>query len=171
MLCRKCGKHNATSHIRQTINGQTTELYLCADCAREMGFDHLFTPTSFDFDDLFGAFFGNNLLKGSATPAPSTKRCPECGASFYEISKSGRMGCPACYRSFSEELMPSIARIHGATTHTGNHPQGPEETIEITAEPSPIDRMKEELSAAIETQNFEEAARLRDEIRRLEGAE
>ena len=85
MICQACGKNTATTHIKTTVNGKLTEIYLCPDCAREQGYAHL-------FDDWGFSSLMSGLL-GAAAPQRQVQKCPSCGQSFEEISRSGKIGC------------------------------------------------------------------------------
>jgi protein arginine kinase activator len=94
--------------------------------------------------------------------------------SFAEISKTGRVGCGNCYKIFGKELMPTLVRIHGRSTHVGKGVQ----TVDGITDKAPnsqetaenkVDTLKKELQKAIETEEYEKAAELRDQIRRAEG--
>ena len=101
-------------------------------------------------------------------------RCPTCGASFEEITQSGKIGCADCYRTFRSQLMPVIQRIHGTTRHKGKVPGGSALRITggqhqmVTVQESPLEEKKRLLKQAIEKQDFEQAAVLRDEIKEME---
>lgn len=168
MLCQNCGKNPATTHIKTVVNGALAEYDLCTECAREKGYTNFFKDLQFDFGSLMGGFIGGH------TAQSNVHRCPKCGASFAEITESGKIGCAECYRFFRDKLMPTISRIHGTARHKGKVPGTAalrivEPAGKMTVLPQPeIDRLKKELTKAIEVQNFERAAELRDEIRELE---
>lgn len=181
MICQSCGKRQAVTQIKTNINGVVSEYNLCPECAKKMGYQ-----TGADFynpflslDSLLGSFFGKDKIADSVT------RCPVCGASFQEISQSGKVGCAECYRVFHDQLLPSVQRIHGNTCHNGKVPTGmsmqvaPQVNLTVSKEPpkeeTPEERkvreLKEKLKEAIASQNFEEAAVLRDQIKELEKQE
>lgn len=165
MLCQKCKKNEANTHVKSVVNGQYEEYMLCSQCAKEMGYTNLFSDMNSDFNSILGSFFSNAL------PARSeTTRCESCGSTYHVIAKSGRVGCADCYSLFLSELMPSIRRIHGNTTHCGKRPNliNDDHVVEKADDKAEIDNLKEELQKAIEEQNFELAAKLRDEIREME---
>lgn len=171
MLCQNCGKNPATTHIKTIVNGKLTEYDLCSECAREMGYNNFFKEMDFGFGNLLGGFIGAPAVKGK------TVRCPKCGASFEEITESGKIGCMECYRVFHDRLLPTIHRIHGTAKHKGKIPGTaalrivePAGKIAVV-ETSPLDEKRAELKAAIEKQDFERAAVLRDEIREMEKGE
>ena len=171
MLCQNCGKNPATTHIKTIVNGKLTEYDLCSECAREMGYNNFFKEMDFGFGNLLGGFIGAPAVKGK------TVRCPKCGASFEEIPESGKIGCMEWYRGFHARLLPTIHRIHGTAKHKGKIPGTaalrivePAGKIAVV-ETSPLDKKRAELKAAIEKQDFERAAVLRDEIREMEKGE
>ena len=171
MMCQHCGKNPATTHIKTIVNGTLTEYDLCSECAKEKGYTNFFKEMQFDFGNLLGGFIGTQPARSAA------QRCPQCGASFAEISESGKIGCAECYRVFRDKLMPTVSRIHGTAKHKGKIPGTAalrivEPAGKMTVVPN-IEKKRSELKKAIEVQDFERAAVLRDEIRDMEqgGAE
>lgn len=168
MLCQACGKKTATTHIKTVINGKLTEYHLCSDCAQQKGYGDLFSNWGMDFSNLLGGFIGNEFAPTKAA------RCPTCGASFEEITQSGKIGCADCYKAFREQLLPLIQRIHGTSRHKGKVPGGSALRISggqhqmMPVKESPLDEKKRLLKQAIEKQDFETAAVLRDEIKEME---
>ncbi len=159
MMCENCLKNPATTHIKKVVNGVATEKHLCAYCAAKNGYGN------------FGQLSLTNLLtsmlgEGSSSGITATTRCEGCGCSFSDIVESGRMGCSECYTTFKNELIPSLKRLHGKALHVGSSPlkTKKEETLE-----EKIEILKKKLSEAVETQEFEKAAEIRDEIKKLEG--
>ncbi|HRT82669.1 MAG TPA: UvrB/UvrC motif-containing protein, partial [Oscillospiraceae bacterium] len=92
-------------------------------------------------------------------------RCPKCGSSFEDIAKSGKIGCAECYNTFYEKLLPTRQRIHGRIRHSG---KVSEAACEENKKQSELEKLRCRLNAAVEEQNYEEAAVLRDKIRELE---
>ena len=99
--------------------------------------------------------------------AEKEEKCPKCGYTFSDIAKSGKLGCADCYRKFYDKLLPSLQRIHGKIKHTGKQAMIP---VQANTEPkiNPVAKLKEDLQKAIEEQNFEQAAVLRDRIKEME---
>ena len=170
MLCQHCHKNEATTHIKTMINGEYAEYRLCSECASELGYGGMFPDFTADFGGMLSSFLG------AALPARSgAARCHSCGSTMNDIKKSGKVGCADCYELFLSELMPTIRSIHGNTEHIGKRP-----VIEYTKvdddhkddkAAAPADRLadlKAELKKAIDDENFERAAKLRDEIRKME---
>lgn len=168
MLCEHCKQREATTHITETVNGKTTQYHLCPVCAHAMGKDQIFPDFSFNLDNFFGSVLGDFLPAQTAHTSAAAgveKRCPTCGATFEEIARLGKTGCANCYDVFYDRLLPSIERIHGKTEHAGKIPQCADKKVREKAR---LDSLKGELAACIKEQEFEKAAQLRDEIKRLE---
>lgn len=169
MLCQKCGKATATTHIKTIVNGMLTEYDLCSACAKELGHMNLFQEMNFNLGSFLGGFIGTQPGKNA------TARCPKCGASFAEITESGKIGCAECYKFFYDKLLPTIHRIHGTAKHKGKIPgtyalsvPEPAGVMAVIEEKSPIERKRAQMQEAVEKQDFERAAQLRDEIHALE---
>ncbi|MBR4868677.1 MAG: UvrB/UvrC motif-containing protein [Clostridia bacterium] len=162
MLCQQCGLHPATTHIRTSINGVQQEKMLCSHCAAKEGYQEL---SSLFTGGLLGSLLKNDL---SGTTAAGAIRCTRCGISFEEIARSGKVGCGDCYQQFRTKLAPTVERLHGKADHVGKTPYAKQEPTSAP-KPSRLEELKEQLARAIETQEFELAAQLRDEIREMEG--
>ncbi len=164
MKCQKCNQREANTHIQKIVNGKKTEYHLCSKCAAETG--ELKFSINGDFDDFFGGFFGKGANLFSA---PSDKVCGVCHMKLSEFLKHGKLGCSNCYTEFSSSLSKPLKQIHGQSTHTGKIPKRCETEISREAK---IRRLQSELEAAVLNQEFEMAAKLRDEINALkEGGE
>ncbi len=168
MKCEKCNDRNATFFFERIINGEKHTYRLCRACAEEIGllnkgksalFEDAFSPLFSSHTDLIDDIFG--LPKGVGIKA---KKCEGCGATWQEIAKSGRVWCPRCYGTFGEELEHSIRATHGNVTHVG---RAPAKSLTLKKRESLVSDLKLALRTAIEDENFEEAARLRDEIRAI----
>ncbi len=158
MLCEKCLKRNATTHIKTVINGKIIEKHLCGDCAVSEG---IISFHSNPLNQMLTSIFENSGAAG----LNAAKRCECCGASFSDIRESGKVGCSKCYETFYDELLPYIKRIHGSTVHNGKRI---EKSTEDTKE-NIIKSLKEQLQKLIKEENFEQAAVIRDKIRQAEG--
>lgn len=165
MLCERCGKYQATTILTQTINGVTKTEHICSECAHKSGIDNFFD----------GFSLGSFINSFGGAQSYTEKRCPKCGSSFDEIRENGKIGCANCYSFFRNELLPTINNIHGKALHIGKTPHGYikqiEEKSEVKAEasaPFELERLKLELKKAIDSQEFEKAASLRDKIKELE---
>ena len=171
MLCENCKKRTATVFYNENINGRARSYSLCGECAaklREKGdlqdvtsmLDSFANPFSNLHDNVFGPIFGIPTVKA----ASEEKKCPACGSVYSEIAKSGKVGCPDCYATFHSELSRLIGSVHGTTSHTG---QAPARHRAKQARDEQLSRLRRELQSAIEKEDYESAAKLRDEIRAL----
>lgn len=161
MLCTHCKKEQATLFYTQNINGKESSAALCPECAKKAGIGNT---------SILSPLFHTTPQK-NATAKDATKKCSLCGLRFEEILSMGKVGCPACYDTFRDELADTIRSIHGGAKHCG---MTPERQTEVSVapqkkEPSEEENLREALSAAIRTENYEEAARLRDAIKALKG--
>lgn len=171
MLCQNCSKAQATTHIKRIINGETTEQHLCAACAKRLGLDGFFDDFSLSIPNIFAGFFGDTapLLSGR-----QSERCVSCDSSFEEIVRTGMVGCADCYKTFYDRLLPSIQRIHGRARHAGKQPapavltgQEAAKQPQTPTKEEKIAALEQQMQQAVESQNFEQAAVLRDNIKAL----
>ena len=161
MLCDNCKKNKATTYFKKTINGETTETFLCEECAKKLGIGAGMMFKNGGFSDFDGFdFFLPEFIKTNRLEAE--KKC-ECGKTFRAIAKTGLVGCEKCYETFRKELAPTLRKMHGATSHKPRENKA--EKVDPKAE---IKALREKMSKAIKEENFEEAARLRDEIKARE---
>lgn len=164
MLCEKCGKYSATTHIHTVVNGVVSEKNLCDYCAASEGLNQ--NP----FESMLASMFGESL----EIKPKNIKKCPVCGTLFSEISKNGKVGCPQCYKEFKEELLPYLKRMHGSTKHIGKLPNSKNGTTaqnsnQNSTQNSEINKLRDELKRLIAEENYEQAAVIRDKIKKIEG--
>ena len=175
MLCQNCNKNEATTHIKRVVNGEAEEHHLCAECAKKLGYDHFLDDFSLSIPNFFSSFFHDTI---PALSRAGVEHCDTCGSSFEDIVRSGMVGCADCYERFYDRLLPSIQRIHGRAKHAGKTPhytvEPDEKNKDAAAEPAKpqtaedkIAALQKEMQTAIDTQNFEQAAVLRDQIKAL----
>ena len=163
MTCDLCGKAEASVHLTEIINDQTRELHLCEACAHEKG---AAAAEQFGLAGLLAGLTEAGLKSGLR--AGENPKCAQCGMTYQDFRKSGRLGCGACYESFHKYLAPLLKRIHGSTEYTGA--LSPPGAGKPAKKPEPADeqaRLRERLKEAVAGERFEEAARLRDRIRAL----
>lgn len=165
MICNLCGTQEATIHLTEIVNQQMIEIHLCEPCAQEKGTDF---KTHFQAPDLSSIM---NLEKVVKLPEKRpASRCPECGLTYEEFGKSGRLGCAFCYDAFGKLLMPLIKRVQRTAQHVGKVPSKAE-SPKPPAKPVPnpdLKNLHDRLKKSIQMEAFEDAARIRDEIRQFE---
>ncbi|MFG6150744.1 UvrB/UvrC motif-containing protein [Halobacillus sp. B23F22_1] len=171
MDCQRCHKRPATVHLTQVINGEKTEVHVCEYCAKEKGYMNE-SEENFTLNDLLSGLFNYEQppsFKGqpSKTYQPKkTLKCPTCGLSYQEFAQIGKFGCADCYKTFDERLNPIFRRVHsGNTKHNGKVPKREGGNLHVKRQ---MDHYKSELQRLIEQEEFEEAAKIRDQIRSLE---
>ncbi len=166
MLCQKCKQNNATSHLHYVNNGIVRDIYLCSDCAAD------FKAQSFYDGDIINMI--SNLLDEGVLGTKPTLKCECCGTDFNEIRRTGKVGCGNCYKVFEKQLASIISRLHGKTTHIGktlnykNCEYKSNERISGDNRKIVLGELKERLADAISSEEYEKAAVIRDEIRKLE---
>ncbi|MCD1261918.1 UvrB/UvrC motif-containing protein [Paenibacillus athensensis] len=166
MICQECGKRPATLHFTKIVNGEKTEFHICEACAREKGEMIPGTSNGFSIHNLLSGLLDFDPgSAGSMTNKTQTIRCENCGLTYSQFSKLGRFGCDCCYESFSERLDPLFKRVHGNTVHVGKVPKRTGGLIQHKRE---LELLKKEMMSSIEREEFEQAAKLRDQIRGLE---
>ena len=163
MLCDVCGKAAATISYAEMIDGRLTRMNLCEKCARERGVGMSLTPLAGPLVNILMGLL-EDAEAGGAEAAPGA-RCPQCGTTYEDFRRTGKLGCGACYEVFRDELKPLIRRIHGSTRHTGCA-TGAE--LEHASTVQKMRELRRELDRLVAEEEYEEAARVRDEIRALE---
>ncbi len=159
MQCSICKEKPATVHLTQIVGDKMQKLDLCEDCAKTKGVND---PAGFALADLMLGLGASQQIEQSSGGADV--KCPRCGFSQADFKKSGRLGCPECYKIFAEGLNGLLKTMHKGTRHTGKSP----EILRKTRENS--DRLKtlqKKLAKAIEAEDFEQAAALRDELKQF----
>ena len=160
MLCEKCGKNHATTHIRSIVNGVVTEKNLCGYCAATEGYTSL---SHNSLGDMLASMFGDVLTSGSKS---ATLRCPCCGAAFSDIAESGKVGCSECYKTFYDQLLPYLKRVHGSTKHAGRIPN--RAPLVVRPKSETVEDLRMQLNDLVRQEKFEDAAVVRDKIKKLE---
>ena len=177
MLCDMCGKKKATVHLTEIVDEQMSEMHLCEECARNKSAQ---MEQQFGLGDLLA---GLSDVGKAASPsdAKNVLVCSGCGLNYEDFRKFGRLGCGQCYTAFKEHLEGLLRKIHGSSRHLGKTPLflpppaaslpsvNSPGTLAVTSLPAPnTEDLKKQLHAAIESEDFEQAALLRDKIRMLE---
>lgn len=161
VLCQRCHKAKATVHITE-IAEDKREQHLCEECAEKEGViikqHHATSAILQEFIKQKGGLRGGD-----------DRICPKCGITFREFQMSGQLGCPHDYEAFRSLLSPLIERAHeNATRHCGKVPTTAESTIRRR---TGLLRLRRQLKEAVAAENYEQAARVRDEIETLERLE
>ncbi len=160
MLCDECRSNQASVHLVTIVNGEKKERNLCPQCAHKLGADS-FSP--FSWSDMFpGSFAGFSR--------PKEARCPSCGMTLSEFERNGLLGCPKCYQSLRDEILPVIGRVQTRAQHAGRSPQNyqPAKLSEPSEEKmTEEEKLRSQLQKAVAAEEYEKAAALRDQLRAL----
>ena len=159
MLCENCNERPATFHIVEITNGEKREVHLCEECAHEK---QVAVPPSLSLNEILSSLMEAHAEK--SVPEMADAACPNCGITYTEFKRIGRLGCPHDYAVFRKALVPFLERVQGATQHKGKTPRRSAENAGHTSE---LLKLRRELKTAIEGEHYEEAARVRDRIRQL----
>jgi protein arginine kinase activator len=168
MRCENCHEREAVIHLTQIVNNSVTTTHLCEPCAAEKGVETGTSVAKFPLGDFLASLGKGGTAE--ASEAGIDEPCRVCGATLRDFRQTGRLGCAACYESFEVHMRDLLRRLHGSSQHAG-------EDYQAVGEPAggarprrsgELDRLREELRRAVEAENFERAAELRDRIRLLE---
>ena len=163
MLCEECGKNQATVSITVTTGNGVTTRRLCPECTKKMEFS-LVKGDIQSFLSSIMSVLGKD--KEKKEEAHEGLVCSSCGLSYADFEHTGRLGCAQCYCDFADQLKPSLQKIHGRTQHAGRTPKAfvPDPADERNQR---MNELRKQMDEAVAEENFEEAARLRDELRAL----
>ena len=178
MLCDNCGKREANVRYSENINGRKKELHLCEECSEKLGVGKLDFSMPIDFSSFFGGLLEDF---GTTDFIPlfneiKTLKCDNCGYTFQDVVDTGKLGCGDCYSTFEERLDPIIKKIQGSNRHIGRIGELIDNKIEKkfndekdnNKEISKIEKLQNNLKEAIKDERYEDAAKIRDEIKKLE---
>ena len=162
MKCQKCSK-SATFHITDIERGKAHEYHFCDEHAKQ----HLApAEEATELTDI-GKVAQKLIAPGGAgsTPAHDKQTCPVCQITFQEFRNSGRLGCPYDYVVFRDDLMPLLENIHEETRHAGKVPRRSPRSNQDQVK---LIQLRNDLKRAVETEDYEAAAKLRDKIKEIE---
>jgi protein arginine kinase activator len=166
MLCQECRVRPATVKIT-TIAGQTKEeLHLCEECARKRGEVEFGGEGQISLGEMLAAFLHQQgVVKPATSEEPGPGPCPACGLTYERLARTGKLGCSECFTHFGPQLRSILRHVHGSARHVGRMPKRGGGPLRIQHD---ISRLKRDLAACVQAEDFERAAQLRDEIRQLE---
>jgi protein arginine kinase activator len=168
MRCQDCKKREAQVHLTQITNNVKTTLNLCKECAAARGFHSPLDSVPFPLAEILTGLAADTLATGKEKIRDNIT-CPKCGLSFETFTRQGRFGCGDCYRTFRHRLEPIMRKIHGASLHRGRVPKFEAGDSERTL-PIPVkeeERLEDELRKAIDSEDFERAAEIRDKLKTI----
>ena len=181
-MCQNCGKNEVTFHYTQVINGVKKEMNLCDKCAKELGLKDMSFSMPINFSSFLSDFFNDyndNLLPSFM--GTQTLQCKSCGTTFDDVVNSGEFGCSNCYSIFEDRISPILKNLHGSNRHVGrgyreisadnmdktgtNHKKNVK-NVDTKAEK--LEKLQKDLQKAIKEERYEDAAKIRDQIKEQE---
>lgn len=159
--CDSCGKRKATVHLTEIVDGTPTKKHLCEECYGEQE----------DLPELSPSHVFTQLIEAVAPELKelSSKTCPECGTNYLEFRQTMKLGCPHDYEVFDKALEQLLERIHGAVEHVGKVPGSMTGARgwQDDAVSGRLEILQRKMEKAVEKEDYEKAAKLRDQIRHI----
>ena len=186
MLCENCKENEANVKYTQVINGVKKQMNLCEKCARELGItDMSFDMPNIDFSNFVGSMFDDTISEFiPSLIKPETLLCDKCKSSYEDFIETGKFGCDECYETFENQIDNLLKNIHGVNKHIGrgskmlktgeknitNKKEDKEKIKEENKEgkENKLEELKERLKKEIKEERYEDAAKTRDQIKKLE---
>ncbi len=165
MLCEKCHQREAVVKFTQVIGNEKTTLNLCKACAEKKGLSNPLVDISKVFGKIIIAILGEPItsqMDGDVKEMEEGTGCERCGLLWSDFKKTGRLGCPHCYETYMEQLKVLIRRLHGSNKHIGKKIKKGKGKNRVS-----LDTLKKRLKKAIEKEEYELAAEIRDHIREI----
>jgi len=155
-VCQSCGKREAKIHFTEIRDGKKTELHICEQCAHQKNI-------ALAFPAILGSLMKPEAGGGGPREAEAVPgACPSCGLTYADFKAKGRLGCARCYEVFAPVLVPLLEKVHGKSQHVGRVPERMRRELESRRK---VKSLEDELKRAIEAEDYEKAARIRDRIR------
>ena len=179
MLCQNCNKNKATVKYTQIINDNKKEMMLCEECSQKLGISKMSFNMPIDFSNFFGEMLSDYENSDFMPMISKIKelKCDNCNMTYDEFINIGKLGCPECYTAFSDKIDPILRRIHGSDRYLGrkinNKSKLSDKNIEdkektkVKKEETKKQKLERNLKNAILQERYEDAAKIRDEIKNL----
>lgn len=162
MLCEKCKEREAKVHVTRISGGKQSSVHLCQACAQDSGVGA--SQSSVSLPQLLNKLVGGSQDESAAhVEKRPQKTCSVCGMTYYDFKQTGRFGCSNCYMVFRPNVTPILQKVQSGESHVGKVPK--RSGVRLADQ---IEELRNRLKRAVQDEEFETAARLRDEIRRLE---
>ena len=165
MICQICGKHNASMLVRQIIDGKAKELYLCKACAKK---HHIYSDDremSLSLKAIFDGLLPQLTAKEESNESARPVVCPDCGMPLSRVKEKKTIGCPRCFFYFRDTVVKLMQETSGEVFYAGQLPPQPETFSDRAVS---LQHLEEELQKAVENEEYELAAYLRDKIKERE---
>ena len=188
MKCENCGKNDANVKYTQIINGEKKQMFLCEECSKKLGINDIHFNMPISFNNFLEDFFGDMNEIGFLPTIGSENnnlKCSKCGLTWDDFLHTGNFGCSNCYEEFETRIDPILRSLQGANSHVGrlgNVIEGNSlkenlddkevsNNVQNNENINKLDELKNELKQAIKEERYEDAAKLRDEIKNLENGQ
>ena len=193
MLCQKCNKNEANVKYTEIINGEKKEMMLCEECSHELGLDNMNFSMPIDFSSFFGGLLDDEYNSHEYMPLfqkVKELRCNNCNMTYDDFINQGKLGCEECYNVFSKKIDNILKRLHGDNKHTGRKPVNNNVGVNAHIDPqnmaykckneksvgvgvpddphNKLEQLQKDLKKAIAEERYEDAAKIRDEIKKLD---
>ena len=180
MLCDNCKNNEATVRYTEIINGEKREMHLCEECSHKLGIDNISFNMPIDFSSFFGGLLDDEYNSQEFMPLFQTVKelkCNNCNMTYDEFAREGKFGCEECYDTFSSKIDSLLKRLHGSSNYVGrkalnsnlnNDIKSEEKASKKTEEESELEKLQNDLKKAIKDERYEDAAKIRDEIKKIE---
>ena len=165
MVCDNCKDREAAVHVQQVKDDKVSSLHLCHQCAAEKGIETGAGSAKFPLSDFLASMGKVATEQGVSDDAGEA--CSFCGATLQDFQDTGRLGCPSCYDTFETQLRDLLRRLHGSSHHVGEV-YSISQSGDADLHQEQIAELRRRLRHAVETENFELAAELRDSLRSME---
>ena len=165
MICQICGKHNASMLVRQIIDDTAKELYICRACAKK---HHLYSDNNemhLSLKAIFDGLVPQLDMSEEARDSVHPLACPDCGMPFSRVKEKKILGCPRCFFYFRDTVLKLMQETSGEVFYAGNLPLQPEIFSGTLVS---LQHLEDELQKAVENEEYELAAYLRDKIKEQE---
>ena len=174
MLCDNCRENEATVRYTEIINGNKREMMLCEECSQKLGINNMSLKLPIDFSSFFGdlmsEYENTDLLPMFSTP--KELKCNSCNMTYNEFLNTGKLGCASCYDAFQDRINTVLKRIQGSTEYLGRKSSYSEDN-KTTKKTNKGEKTKtrestleDDLKQAIKEERYEDAAKIRDEIKK-----
>lgn len=150
MKCDICGRRDATAMINMIVNGRNTTRRVCRECVKKLQFG--------------GAYAAQMAILSTFEPPAQEMYCPACNTAWSDVCRTGHVGCATCYQAFDTLIQPLMVRMNGMPQHAEPEAETPSGDSVKTR----VEKLREEMFAAVGAEEYERAAQLRDQIRLLE---
>ena len=187
MLCQKCNKNEASVKYTEIINGEKKEMMLCEECSHELGLDNINFNMPIDFSSFFGGLLEDEDYNSPEFMPLFQKvkelKCDNCNMTYDEFINQGKFGCPECYDVFSSKIDAILKRIHGSSEylgrkalnnksnkqnkHVGVAPLGDPQNEKAKTKDGKLEKLQKDLKKAIAEERYEDAAKIRDSIKKI----